>query len=91
MQATFKVNIKVYWNKSGDYEVMDATIEENEPEDEVESQKDADENIDEGYNWIIFFCLEIDLIFLSILSFVDMKENEADEPRKKKLKNKSGK
>lgn len=47
MQATFKVNIKVYWNKSGEYDVMDATIDEN-IEDEVDSQKDDEEIHDEG-------------------------------------------
>jgi len=42
MQATFKVNVKLYWNKSGEMEVLDTSVEEN-IEDE-EDNKEVDEN-----------------------------------------------
>ena len=29
MQATFKVNVKMYYNKSGEMEVLDTSVEEN--------------------------------------------------------------
>jgi hypothetical protein len=29
MQATFKVNVKLYWTKSGEIEVLDTSVEEN--------------------------------------------------------------
>jgi hypothetical protein len=28
MQAEFKVTVKTYWNKSGDYELLDTSAEE---------------------------------------------------------------
>lgn len=38
MQATFKINVKVHWNKSGDYEVLDSTLEESNEKEEGDSQ-----------------------------------------------------
>lgn len=56
MQATFKVYIKMYWNKSGQFEVFDTSMEslvddEDEEEDgegsDAEDQKENDENNNE--------------------------------------------
>jgi hypothetical protein len=46
MQAEFKVNVKTYWNSSGEYELLDTSIDEGvdmnddgEEEEEQESQQ----------------------------------------------------
>lgn len=45
MQATFKVNVKLYWTKSGEMEVLDTSVEENIEEDQDDiKNEDADEN-----------------------------------------------
>ncbi|RNA04320.1 mRNA turnover 4 -like protein [Brachionus plicatilis] len=51
MQATFKVNVKVYWNKNGDYEIIDSTLEaennENADSQGDESEKEMEQSDDE--------------------------------------------
>lgn len=42
MQAVFKINVKVFWNKSGDYEIIDSTLESQENEN-GDSQGDESE------------------------------------------------
>ncbi len=32
MQAEFKVSVKTYWNKSGEYELIDTSVEEESEE-----------------------------------------------------------
>ena len=41
MQASFKVKVKTYWNKSGEYELIDTSVEEREDE----SQDDDDDGL----------------------------------------------
>ena len=40
MQAEFKINVKAYWNNSGEYEILDSSIDEGvEMDDDKESQE----------------------------------------------------
>ena len=49
MQATFKVNVKVHWNKSGEFEIIDGTIEAEEEEEAAdEDNESSKEEIDQG-------------------------------------------
>jgi hypothetical protein len=42
MQATFRIKVKIYWNKTGGvFELLDTSIDE---QDEEESQEENDEN-----------------------------------------------
>ncbi|CAF0877985.1 unnamed protein product [Brachionus calyciflorus] len=47
MQATFKINVKVYWNKSGDYEIIDSTLEESGDNENGDSQGQDSEDEEE--------------------------------------------
>lgn len=40
MQAEFKVNVKAYWNKSGEYEILDSSVDE----EEMSQDESQDEN-----------------------------------------------
>ena len=88
MQATFKINVKIHWNKSGDYEIIDSSLEESiEDENENGDSQGQESSEEEG----LFFVYEILDFFKSIFfSFLEMaqSEDEEDQPSKKKLKNK---
>jgi len=50
MQATFKIKVKVFWTKTGHYEIIDNTVEEEAEEDEEEKEADEEEEDDEDVN-----------------------------------------
>ncbi len=49
MQATFRIKVKLYWNKStGEFEVLDTSVDEqDEDEDDIESQENDENNNEE--------------------------------------------
>ncbi len=45
MQATFKIKVKIYWNKSsGQFEVLDSSVDEQDEDDDNESQENDENN-----------------------------------------------
>ena len=51
MQATFRVKVKIYWNKQGEFEILDSSVDENETEadeDDQDDQQTHDENNNEA-------------------------------------------
>jgi hypothetical protein len=56
MQATFKINVKIYWNKSGDFEILDSSIENGDDEELDEDENGVDENNNtEGFHYLDIF------------------------------------
>jgi hypothetical protein len=56
MQATFRIKVKLFWNKSsGEFEVLDTSVDDQDDEDDNESQEnDENNNHVEGVFFFIF-------------------------------------
>lgn len=49
MQAEFKINIKAYWNKSGNYEIIqnDENIQNEKMDSDGNNEEESEEDVDD--------------------------------------------